>query len=96
MLFADAPATASVPAPSPTFSTRVTAAAGRAKDYASKAERIINAPVYDAAAVLGVDVIWLGGVLFALKIVITGLVMEFRKPEAVCAICPVPEPLPER
>lgn len=85
MLFADAPAAASAPAPPPSFTSRVTS-------YASKAERLIDAPVYDVAAVLGVDVIWLGGVLFAVKIILTGLAMEFRQPDAACAICPVLEP----
>lgn len=77
--------------PAPSFRERVkgyaTRAGQTATTYASKAERIIDAPVYDAAAVLGVDVIWLGGILLSLKIMATGLAMEFKKP-AEC--CPVP------
>ena len=92
MLFADAPDAVSAPAPAASISSRVSTYATRARDYAGKATRIINAPVYDAAAVLGVDVIWLGGVLLAMKIILTGLAMEFRKPPEACAICPASPP----
>lgn len=97
MLFAaDAPPaeTITVSVTPDSFRERVkgyaTRAGQTATTYASKAERIIDAPVYDAAAVLGVDVIWLGGVLFALKIVTMGLAMEFRKPMTCCPAHPSP------
>lgn len=85
MLFAaDTPAAPAV-APPQSFSDR-------ARGYASKAERIIDAPVYDAAGVLGVDVIWLGGVVLALKIISMGVYWEFFKqpPGACCPVCPTP------
>lgn len=100
MLFADAPPTETVtvsvtPAAPASFRERVkgyaTRAGQTATTYASKAERIIDAPVYDAAAVLGVDVIWLGGIVFTLKILTMGLAMEFRRP-VCCPSCPVASP----
>lgn len=92
MLYAAADPAAPVP---PSFRERVkgyaTRAGQTATTYASKAERIIDAPVYDAAAVLGVDVIWLGGIVFTLKIVTMGLAMEFRRRPECCPVrCPVP------
>lgn len=91
MLYAaDVPATPSAPvAPAPSF-------AARAKNvfevYAPKAERIIDAPIYDTASVLGVDVIWLGGVMIALKLIGMGVWWEFFK-HSKCA-CPIPAPPP--
>lgn len=95
MLFADAPSTETVTisvTPSAPLSLRervrgyATRAGQAATTYASKAERIIDAPVYDAAAVLGVDVIWLGGLILTIKIVSMGLVMEFKKRPACCPV----------
>ena len=58
--------------------------------YAPKAERIIDAPVYDTAAVLGVDVIWLGGVLITLKLISMGLWWEFFRGKGGTCSCPLP------
>ena len=58
--------------------------------YAPKAERIIDAPTYDAAAVLGVDVVWLGGVLITLKLISMGVWWEFFKKKDGSCSCPLP------
>jgi len=46
-------------------------------DYAQQAEELIDAPIYDLAAILAVDATWLGGLVLITKAVVTGLVMEF-------------------
>lgn len=89
------PAPTTVPAP-PGFIERVKGYASGAKQfvtvYAPKAERIIDAPVYDASAALGVDVIWLGGVLITLKLISMGLYWEFFRGKGTCS-CPLPHSL---
>jgi hypothetical protein len=83
----DAPAPAPPATPPPSVVER---ARNVITVYAPKAERIIDAPVYDAAAVLGVDVIWLGGVLITLKIISMGVWWEFfRGKDGKCS-CPLP------
>ena len=90
MLFAadtpSAPA-ASAPVPAPTFVER---AKNVFEVYAPKAERIIDAPVYDASAVLGVDVIWLGSVLLVVKLIGMGIWWEFFKGKDGKCSCPIP------
>lgn len=54
----------------------------RVKYWAGRAEHVVDAPVEDLAAVIGVSTIWLGGVLLGLKMLTTGLVLMRR--------CPVP------
>lgn len=53
----------------------------KAQDYAGEFEEIIDAPVIDAAAVIGVEAAWLGGMLFALKILSSGFWLEFERRE---------------
>jgi hypothetical protein len=84
---APAPAPPAAPAPPPSIVER---ARNVVTVYAPKAERIIDAPVYDTAAILGVDVIWLGGVLIALKLIGMGVWWEFfRGKDGKCS-CPLP------
>jgi predicted outer membrane lipoprotein len=49
------------------------------KDDAGYFEDYYDAPVVDAAAVIGVEAAWLGGILLAIKFVATGLWYEFEK-----------------
>lgn len=51
----------------------------RAQTYAGDVATVVDWPTTDAAAVIGVDAIWLGGILLGLKIVATGLWYEFRR-----------------
>jgi len=50
--------------------TRVTNAAG-------DVETVLNWPVDDAAALIGVETAWLAGMLLALKLLVGGLYTEF-------------------
>ncbi|MBV8722258.1 MAG: hypothetical protein JO277_08920 [Candidatus Eremiobacteraeota bacterium] len=70
MIFgADAPATAA-PAAATTWD--------KIKAYASDVEDLYDAPVVDAAAVIGVEATWLTGFLLALKLVATGAAMAYQ------------------
>jgi hypothetical protein len=60
-------AAASAPAPPSTWD--------KVKGYASDFEDLYDAPVVDAAAVIGVEAAWLTGFLLALKFVATGVAM---------------------
>lgn len=51
----------------------------RVQDYAGDVEEIIDTPVIDAAAVIGVQVAWLGAMLLGIKFLWTGLWYEFKK-----------------
>ena len=90
MHFTDAPP-ASAPSPAPPAPPSLVE---RAKNvitvYAPKAERIIDAPVYDSAAVLGVDVVWLGGVLLTVKLIGMGVWWEFFRGKNGTCSCPLP------
>jgi hypothetical protein len=57
----------------------------KVKGYAGEFEDIANAPIDDAAAVIGVDTIWLGGFLLSLKFLLSGLWMLKRRED-----CPAP------
>lgn len=49
----------------------------RVTGAAAKVEEVINWPVDDAAAVIGVDTVWLAGILLATKFLAAGLYKEF-------------------
>lgn len=51
----------------------------RVKDYAAKFEEIIDAPVDDTAAIIGVDTAWLGAFLLGLKFLASGFAIAFRE-----------------
>lgn len=69
---------AAAPAPPPSAWARV-------KGYAGQAAEIYDAPVDDLAAVIGVNTIWLAGLLVSLKFLTSGLWM-MTHPRG----CPVP------
>jgi hypothetical protein len=58
---------------------RLVEAGERALDVAGKVENTLNLPVYDLAAVLSLEATWLLGFLFAVKMVATGVAIEFKK-----------------
>lgn len=51
----------------------------RVQDYAGTAADIVDMPVIDAAAVIGVEAAWLGGILLGVKFLWLGLWNEFKK-----------------
>lgn len=51
----------------------------RIEDYAGDFEQIIDAPVYDAAAVIGVEAAWLSGLLLGIKALSIGFGMILKK-----------------
>lgn len=55
--------------------------AAEAVDVAKSAERIVDAPEYDLAAALGIDVAWIMGTLFGAKVLWLGVtgIRRWRK-----------------
>ena len=53
----------------------------RAQTYAGNVEDVIDWPIDDAAAVIGVETAWLAGMLLAMKILAAGLYKEFVSSE---------------
>lgn len=56
-----------------------TALVQRIEDYAGRIERVVDAPVDDAAAVLAIDAALLGGLLLGVKLLAWGLWYEFHQ-----------------
>lgn len=53
--------------------------ASRAVDVAAKIEKVVDAPEYDLAAVLNVDVAWIMGTLFGVKVLWAGFAFLSRR-----------------
>ncbi len=49
----------------------------RVQDYAGRVETVVEWPTDDAAAVLGVETVWLAGMLLSVKLLTVGLYKEF-------------------
>ena len=60
--------------------TPTTSWSERLKYYGSQVEELVDAPVDDLAAVIGVDVLWLGGLVLGIKFLASGLLMLNPKP----------------
>lgn len=65
MIFGQQPTTAPAPIDDDTWWART-------KRVAGKVEEVIDAPIDDIAAVIGVETAWLAGVLLGLKFIATG------------------------
>jgi len=52
----------------------------RIENTAGDVENVLNWPVDDAAALVGVETAWLAGMLLAVKFLAVGLYKEFSEP----------------